>query len=80
MEDVFHVSIPFLLAAVNNNEEAAIVRHELLVSLGDMIEDKKLIEHHVENEEKIISESALLALSYIDNKLKFKEEKALEEK
>jgi len=44
MEEVYSVAIPYLLDSVNNDEEAPIVRHELLVSLGDIVEDKSLIE------------------------------------
>ena len=44
MEEVFHVAIPYLIECVSNEEEAPIVRHEVLVSLGDMVDDKSLLE------------------------------------
>ena len=44
MEEVCHVAVPFLIDCVSNEEEAPIVRHEVLVSLGDMIDDKSLLE------------------------------------
>jgi len=44
MEDVFHVAIPILIECVSNEEEAPIVRHEVLVSLGDMVDDKCFLE------------------------------------
>lgn len=39
METVNRVGVPIMLEAVKNEMEAAIVRHELLVSLGDMVDD-----------------------------------------
>jgi hypothetical protein len=50
MGDEVDAAIPFLLDCVDNEDEAPIVRHEVLVSLGDMISDKAIIErfatHH----------------------------------
>lgn len=43
MEEVFKASVPFILEACRNDEEAPIVRHELLVGIGEMIDDKELI-------------------------------------
>lgn len=40
MEGVCQVAAPYLIDCVSNEEEAPIVRHEVLVSLGDMIDDK----------------------------------------
>ena len=48
-------SVPFLLDAVNNDEEAPIVRHELLVSIGEMVDDKGLIEPFLKNPDLIVS-------------------------
>ena len=45
MEKVFHVAVPFLMAACVDEREAAIVKHEGLVAVGEMIEDKSMIEH-----------------------------------
>lgn len=44
MEDVFKPAIPFLLDSIHDPEEAPIVKHEALVAIGEMIEDKALIE------------------------------------
>mmetsp|Transcript_2307 Transcript_2307/g.1649 ORF Transcript_2307/g.1649 Transcript_2307/m.1649 type:complete len:182 (+) Transcript_2307:417-962(+) len=70
MEETNQVGIPYLVECVKNEEEAPIVRHELLVSLGDMVEekDKAVIEQFVTHKEQIIYESALVGLSYIQNR------------
>ena len=69
--------MPFLIDCVNNDEEAPIVRHEVLVSLGDMLEDKKLLEQFVGHPDQIVAESCEVAFSYIDNKLAIKEQERL---
>ncbi len=66
MEDVFTPAIPYLLDCVRNDDEAPIVRHEVLVCLGDMIDDKELITEFLKNPDQIVSESCEVALSYID--------------
>jgi hypothetical protein len=40
MEEVNEYSIPFLLQSVLNDDEAPIVRHEALIAVGEMIDDK----------------------------------------
>ena len=40
MVDVNEHSVPFLLESVLNDDEAPIVRHEALVAVGEMIDDK----------------------------------------
>jgi hypothetical protein len=70
MEDVFMAGVPFLLDAVDNDEEAPIVRHELLVSIGDMVDDKELIKPFLTHPDPIVYQSAEVALSYVDNRLK----------
>ena len=57
MESVFKAAIPFLLEAINNDEEAPIVRHEALIALGEMIDDKSIIEHFLKHSDPIVSES-----------------------
>ena len=42
-------ALPFLLDCVNNEEEAPIVRHEVLVSIGDLVTDKKVIEQFIDH-------------------------------
>lgn len=37
MEEVFHAAVPFLLDCVANDEEEPIVRHEVLICLGEML-------------------------------------------
>ena len=39
METVNRVGVSILLEAVRNEMEGAIVKHELLVSLGNMVDD-----------------------------------------
>ncbi|CDW84373.1 deoxyhypusine hydroxylase [Stylonychia lemnae] len=77
MEEVFKVSIPFLIDCVANEEEAPIVRHEVLVSLGDMIDDKSLLEQFVNHPDQIVNESCQVAFSYIDNRKAVQEEERL---
>ena len=43
MEKVFHVAVPFLMQVCIDEREAAIVKHESLVAVGEMIEDKTRI-------------------------------------
>ena len=51
MEPHFTASVPYLLAAINNDAEAAIVKHEAIIALGDIIEDPKLIEEFYTHKE-----------------------------
>ena len=69
MEDVFKVSVPYLLAACQNKDEAAIVKHEGLVAVGEMIDDEKIIEKLLEHEDPIVSESCAVAINNIKNRL-----------
>eukprot|EP00347_Sterkiella_histriomuscorum_P019136 403342811 len=73
MEEVCRVAVPFLIDCVSNEEEAPIVRHEVLVSLGDMIDDKSMLEQFVDHHDLIVNESCQVAFSYIDNRLAIKE-------
>ena len=68
MEKVFHVAVPFLMQACLDEREAAIVKHEGLVSVGEMIEDKQLIEHLLEHPDPIVSESCAVAINNIANR------------
>ena len=69
MEDVFKVSVPFLMAACQNPNEAAIVKHEGLVAVGEMIDDSSVIAHLLEHKDPIVSESCAVALNNIKNRL-----------
>ena len=69
MENVFKVSVPFLLAACENPEEAAIVKHEGLVAVGEMIDDEAIIKHLLDHKDPIVSESCAVALNNIKNRL-----------
>lgn len=40
----YKVAYPYLLQACQNENEMAIVKHEALVAVGEMIDDKKIIE------------------------------------
>lgn len=55
MEEVFMPAVPYLLACVENPEEAPIVRHEVLICLGMNLDDKKKIEHFLQNPDLIVS-------------------------
>ncbi len=68
MEDVFEAAIPDLLAACRNNDERPIVKHEILVSLGDMVQSKELLVPFLTSDDLIVSQSAEVALSYCENR------------
>ena len=68
MENVCRVSVPFLLAACLDTREASIVKHEGLVAVGEMIDDPKQIEHLLQHEDPIVSESCAVALNNMANR------------
>lgn len=68
MEKVFHVAVPFLMQACQDDREAAIVKHEGLVAVGEMIDDKSLIEPLLQHPDPIVAESCAVALNNIDNR------------
>lgn len=68
MEELNRKSVPFLLGAVLNDSEAPIVRHEALIAVGEMIDDKNIIQHLKEHKDDIVSESCQVALRNIDNR------------
>lgn len=74
MDEVFMPAVPYLLECVANPDEAAIVRHEVLICLGEMISDKSLIEHFLKNPDLIVSQSCEAALNLIDYRAKCAEE------
>jgi deoxyhypusine monooxygenase len=45
MEDHNEHSVPFLLDSVLNDDEDPIVRHEALIAVGEMIDEKERLEH-----------------------------------
>lgn len=55
MKDAFMPAVPFLLECVANDEETPIVRHEVLMCLGEMIDDKALLEPFLSNSDLIVS-------------------------
>lgn len=69
MEDMFHAAVPFLLEACTNKNEASIVKHEGLVAIGEMIDDEKIIDHLLQHEDPIVSESCAVAINNIRNRL-----------
>jgi hypothetical protein len=54
MEKVFHVAVPYLLEACKNPEETAIVKHEGLVAIGEMINDPTLIKDLLNDPDPIV--------------------------
>lgn len=80
MCDVFHASVPYLLEACQNGNEASIVKHEGLVAVGEMIDDEKIIEHLLQHEDPIVSESCAVAINNIRNRLAEEAEWAAKEK
>jgi hypothetical protein len=43
MENTYKIAYPYLLEACQNPDEAAIVKHEGLVAVGEMINDSNII-------------------------------------
>ena len=68
MEKVFHIAVPFLMASCVDDNEAAIVKHEGLVAVGEMIDDKSMIEHLLQHPDPIVAQSCAVALNNIDNR------------
>ncbi|TNV77032.1 hypothetical protein FGO68_gene13979 [Halteria grandinella] len=77
MEDVFMPAVPYLLECVRNPAEAPIVRHEVLICLGEMIKDKTLLEPFLSNEDLIVSQSAESAINLIEYRARCAEQEAL---
>lgn len=69
MEDVFKHAVPFLIEACLDPREASIVKHEGLVAVGEMIDDAKEIEHLLQHEDPIVSESCAVAINNMKNRL-----------
>jgi hypothetical protein len=69
MEGINEHSVQYLLGSVLNDQEAPIVRHEALIAVGEMINDKTRIEHLLDHKEDIVSESCQVAIRIIENNL-----------
>jgi len=69
MEKVFHVAVPFLMDVCVDEREAAIVKHEGLVAVGEMIDDKTRIAHLLDHPDPIVAESCAVAMNNIENRL-----------
>ncbi len=57
MEDVNEHSVPYLLDSVLNDDEAPIVRHEALIALGEITDDKDILQHLLNHKAEIVRES-----------------------
>ena len=69
MTDVNEHAVPFLLESVLNDDEAPIVRHEALIAVGEMLDDKSQLEHLLDHKDDIVSESCQVAIRNIENRL-----------
>lgn len=69
MEDLNEHSVSFLLGSVLNDAEAPIVRHEALIAVGEMIDDKTQLAHLLEHKDDIVAESCQVAIRNIENRL-----------
>ena len=56
MEDVNEHSVPYLLDSVLNDDEAPIVRHEALIALGEITDDKDILQHLLNHKAEIVRE------------------------
>ena len=68
MEDLNEIAVPFLLESVLNDNEAPIVRHEALIAVGEMIENREQIAHLLEHKDDIVVESCMVALRNMENR------------
>ena len=57
MEDVNEHSVPYLLDSVLNDDEAPIVRHEALIALGEITDNKDILQHLLNHKAEIVRES-----------------------
>ena len=57
MEYVNEHSVPYLLDSVLNDDEAPIVRHEALIALGEITDDKDILQHLLNHKAEIVRES-----------------------
>jgi len=62
MPTVFKAAVPYILEAVNNEKEAPIVKHEALVSLGEMLDDEEPIKPFLRHHDDVVRESAEVAM------------------
>ena len=69
MEDQNEYSVPFLLDSVLNDGEAPIVRHEALIAVGEMIDEKEKLAHLMQHKDEIVRESAEVAIRNMENRL-----------
>ena len=69
MDQVYETAVPFLMQACMNPDEAAIVKHEGLVAVGEMIDEESRIAHLLKHEDPIVSESCAVAINNIRNRL-----------
>jgi len=68
MDRVFSVAVPYLMTACQDEREAPVVKHEGLIAVGEMIEDKALIEPLLQHADPIVSESCAVAINNIANR------------
>ena len=69
MEDLNEHSVPFLIGSVLDDQEAPIVRHEALIAVGEMIDEKDQLAHLMEHKDEIVRESAEVAIRNMENRL-----------
>jgi len=68
MEELSEHSASYLLISALNDEEHDIVRHEALISIGNMINDKDQIAHILKHPAPIVRESCEVAVRLIEQK------------
>jgi deoxyhypusine monooxygenase len=59
-------AISDLEAAVSNVEESPIVRHECVIALGDISEDKSFMQKYFEDPDQMVRESCIVASDMVD--------------
>ena len=74
MENTYKIAYPYLLEACQNPDEAAIVKHEGLVAVGEMINDSNIIADLLQHPDPIVAESCAVAVNNMQNRLVEEEE------
>ena len=69
MEEINEHSVPFLIGSLLNDSEAPIVRHEALIAVGEMIDEKEKLAHLLSHKDDIVRESCEVAIRNIENRL-----------
>lgn len=69
MHESYKPAVPYFLDCLKNPNEAPIVRHEILITLGLLIDDISLIEPFLEDPDFVVKQSCEAAINQIKCRL-----------